>query len=103
MVSLMEEMNMIRKTGTFKAADYSLNLSFAKTINKDSTLSLGIALNNLFSFRYYNSFGSAVDVDLTYHNKKQFTVSLLAKNYGRHGNRILENEPIITLMFNEVK
>jgi hypothetical protein len=47
-----------KETGTFKAADYSLNLSFAKTINKDSTLSLGIALKTIYShYDIYNSFG----------------------------------------------
>ncbi|MES2566461.1 MAG: type IX secretion system protein PorQ [Bacteroidota bacterium] len=72
------------ETGKFKAADYSLNLSFAKTIDKDSTLSLGVALKTIYShYEVYDSFGSAIDVGLTYHNKKQFTVSLLAKNYGR--------------------
>ena len=83
-----------KETGTFKAADYSLNLSFAKTINKDSTLSLGIALKTIYShYDIYNSFGSAVDVGLTYHNKKQFTVSLLAKNYGRQWKPYFENGP----------
>jgi hypothetical protein len=72
------------ETGKFKAADYSLNLSFAKTIDKDSTLSLGVALKTIYSYYdVYSSFGNAVDVGLTYHNKKQLTISLLAKNYGR--------------------
>ncbi len=72
------------ETGTFKAADYSLNLSFAKTLNKDSTLSLGVALKTIYSYYdIYYSLGNAIDVGLTYHNKKQFTVSLLAKNYGK--------------------
>lgn len=73
-----------KETGTFRAADYSLNLSFAKTLNEDSTLSLGVALKTIYShYEVYDSFGSAIDVGLTYHNKKQFTASLLAKNYGR--------------------
>lgn len=72
------------QTGTFKASDYSLNLSFGKTINKDSTLSLGVALKTIYShYETYYSFGNAVDVGLTFHNKKNFTASLLAKNYGR--------------------
>lgn len=86
------------KTGTFKAADYSLNLSFAKTLNKDSTLSLGVALKTIYShYDVYTSFGNAVDVGLTYHNKKQFTVSLLAKNYGRQWKSFSENGPKETL------
>lgn len=72
------------ETGTFKAADYSLNLSFAKTLNKDSTLSLGVALKTIYShYDMYYSLGNAIDVGLTYHNKKQLTISLLAKNYGK--------------------
>ncbi len=72
------------QTGTFKASDYCLNLSFAKTLNKDSSLSLGIALKTIYShYDIYSSFGNVVDVGLTYHNKKNFTASLLAKNYGR--------------------
>lgn len=83
-----------QKTETFKAADYSLNLSFAKTLDKDSTLSLGVALKTIYShYDIYNSFGSAIDVGLTYHNKKQFTVSLLAKNYGRQWKPYTENGP----------
>lgn len=91
------------QTGNFKAADYSLNLSFAKTLNKDSTLSLGIALKTIYShYDIYSSFGSAVDVGLTYHNKKQFVVSLLAKNYGRQWKSFSENGPKETLPQNVV-
>ena len=86
------------KTGTFKAADYSLNLSFAKTLDKDSTFSIGVALKTIYShYDVYTSFGSAVDVGLTYHNKKQFTASILAKNYGRQWKSFSENGPKETL------
>lgn len=72
------------ETGTFKAADYALNLSIAKPINKDSTLSVGATLKTIYShYESYSSVGNAIDVGLTYHDKKQLTVSLLAKNYGR--------------------
>lgn len=82
------------KTGTFKAADYSLNLAFAKTINKDSTLSLGVGLKTIYShYDIYNSFGSAIDVGLTYHDKKGLAISLLAKNYGRQWKTFSENSP----------
>lgn len=82
------------ETGSFKAADYSLNLSFAKTLNKDSTLSLGVALKTIYSYYdIYYSLGNAIDVGLTYHNKKQFTVSLLAKNYGKQWMPYFENGP----------
>ena len=83
-----------KQTGTFKAADYSLNLSFAKTLDKDSTLSLGVALKTIYShYDIYSSYGSVVDVGLTYHNKKQFTVSLLAKNYGKQWKPYFESGP----------
>lgn len=86
------------KTETFNAADYSLNLSFAKTLNKDSTLSLGVALKTIYShYDIYESFGSAIDVGLTYHNKKDMVISLLAKNYGRQWKSFSENEPKETL------
>ncbi|MDF2448731.1 MAG: hypothetical protein K0R26_1235 [Bacteroidota bacterium] len=72
------------ETGKFKAADYSLNLSFAKTLDKDSAFSIGVALKTIYShYEVYDAFGSAFDVGLSYHNKKQFAVSILAKNYGR--------------------
>ena len=78
--------------GTFKAADYSLNLSFAKTINKDSTLSIGVALKTLYShYDIYSSYGSAVDVGLTYHDKKNLVISLLAKNYGKQWKTFSKN------------
>lgn len=71
-------------TGTFKAADYSLNLSIAKPVNKDSTLSIGATLKTIYShYESYSSVGNAIDVGLTYHDKKQLVISLLAKNYGR--------------------
>ena len=89
--------------GNFKAADYSFNLSFAKTINKDSTLSLGVALKTLYShYDIYSSFGNAVDVGLTYHNKKQLVVSILAKNYGKQWKAFSENGPTETLPQNVV-
>ncbi len=91
------------ETGNFKAADYSLNLSFAKTLNQDSTLSLGVSLKTIYShYDIYSSFGSAVDVGLTYHNKKQLVISLLARNYGRQWKAFSENGPKETLPQNVV-
>lgn len=72
------------KTGTFKAADYSFNVSIAKPINADSTLSIGATLKTIYShYEGFYSFGNAVDLGLTYHNKKNLTITLLAKNYGK--------------------
>ena len=88
------------ETENFKAADYSLNLSFAKNINKDSTLSLGATLKTIYShYDIYYSLGSAVDVGLTYHDKKNLTVSLLAKNYGRQWKTYSETSPREDLPF----
>lgn len=82
------------ETGNFNASDYSLNLAFAKTLNKDSTLSLGVALKTIYShYDVYYSLANAVDVGLTYHNKKQLTISILAKNYGRQWLAFSENGP----------
>jgi hypothetical protein len=86
------------KMGTFKAADYSFNVSFSKTLNKDSTLSLGVGLKTIYShYDIYYSFASAADLGLTYHNKKQLTVSLLAKNYGKQWKSFSGNGPKETL------
>ncbi len=82
------------KTGTFKAADYSLNLSIAKPLNSDSTLSIGATVKTIYShYDIYSSFGSAVDVGLTYHDKKNLAISLLAKNYGRQWKTYSQNSP----------
>ena len=82
------------ETGTFKASDYALNLGFAKTLNEDSTFSLGIGLKTIYShYDAYTSFANAIDVGLTYHNKKQLTISILAKNYGRQWKSFSENSP----------
>ncbi len=80
------------ETGTFKAADYSLNLAYAKTLNKDSSISLGVCLKTIYShYETYNSFGNAIDVGLTYHSKKQLVLSVLAKNYGKQWKSYSEN------------
>lgn len=78
--------------GTFKAADYSFNIAYAKTLNKDSTLSLGVALKTIYSYYdIYSSFASAVDLGLTYHTKNQLVVSLVAKNYGKQWKAFSDN------------
>lgn len=87
-------------TSTYRAADYSLNISIAKPVNKDSTLSIGATLKTIYShYETYYSLANAMDVGLTYHNKKNFTVSLLAKNYGKQWKPFSENGPIEKLPF----
>lgn len=88
------------QTGTFKAADYSLNISFAKPINKDSSLTIGATVKTIYShYDIYTSFGSAFDVGLTYHDKKQLAVSLVAKNYGQQWKPYSEGGPKEKLPF----
>lgn len=88
------------QTGTFKAADYSFNVTYAKPMNTDSTLSFGATLKTIYShYDIYHSFGSAVDVGLTYHNKKQLAISLLAKNYGKQWKTYTKNGPKEPLPF----
>jgi len=85
-----DEFNL--ETSQFSAADYALNISFAKTINKDSTLSLGVALKTIYShYDIYHSFGNAIDIGLTYHSRKDLVVSLVAKNYGKQWKPYFEN------------
>jgi hypothetical protein len=80
-------------TGQFKAADYSLNLSYARAI--DSTFSIGGTLKTIYSvLEQYTSVGSAIDIAATYYNKKRlFTAAAVIKNIGiqwkpyRPGNR----------------
>jgi hypothetical protein len=70
------------KTKNFKANDNSINLSFAKPM-ADSMFNIGITLKTIISqYDVYNSFGNALDFGITYHNKKNFVVSLVAKNVG---------------------
>jgi len=71
-----------QKTNDFKANDYSINLNYAKPL-ADSTFNIGIALKTIISqYDMYKSFGNAVDFGITYHNKKNFTASLLVLNIG---------------------
>lgn len=73
-----------QETGKFNAADYSLNLALSRAISKDSSFSVGLAVKTIYShYDQYYSFGSAFDFGITYHNKKQLTASIVAKNYGR--------------------
>lgn len=69
-------------TGKFKAADYSINMAIAKPL-ADSMFNVGLLLKTIFSqYEVYQSIGNAIDFGITYHNKKDFTASLVAKNIG---------------------
>ncbi len=71
-----------QKTADFKANDYSLNLNYAKPM-ADSMFNIGISLKTIISqYDIYQSYGNAIDFGITYHNKKNFTLSIVAKNIG---------------------
>lgn len=70
------------KTTSFKASDYSINLHYSKPL-ADSSFNIGIALKTIISqYDSYQSIGNAIDFGIVYHNKKEFSVSLLARNVG---------------------
>lgn len=71
-----------QKTENFRANDNSINLSFARPL-ADSMFNVGISLKTILSqYETYSSVGNAIDFGITYHNKKDLTISLLAKNVG---------------------
>lgn len=85
-------------TNNFKANDYSINLNYAKPF-EDTTFQLGIALKTIISqYDIYRSYGNAVDFGITYHNKHDLVVSLLAKNIGwmykSYSNTLEKNEAL---------
>ena len=71
-----------QKTGTFRANDNCINLNYAKPL-ADSMFNIGIALKTIISqYDAYKSFGNVIDFGVTYHTKKELTISLLVKNVG---------------------
>lgn len=68
--------------GSFKAADYSLNLFWSKQL--DSMFSVGVNVKPVLSqLERYSSFGIATDLGITYYNPhNQFTTALVLKNIG---------------------
>jgi len=71
-------------TGEFKAAEYALNLSWARPL-LDSSLSVGATLKTIYSsLADYSSFGLAADIGVNYYYERRlFNFSLVAKNAGR--------------------
>lgn len=69
--------------GTFRAADYALNLYYSRPII-DSILRFGVNVKPLYSdLETYTSFGMAIDAGITYHNaEKLFAAALVFKNAG---------------------
>ncbi len=69
-------------TGNFRASEYSLNLSWAYTI--DSALTAGATFKQIFSFlESYSSYGIAFDLGANYYNReRQLSVSAVIRNLG---------------------
>jgi len=68
--------------GDFNAGEYAFNIGWGRKL--DSAFSIGANLKTIYSsLESYTSFGLAVDVAGSYSNKKNFTVSVAARNIGR--------------------
>lgn len=69
-------------TGTFRAADYSVNISYAHSI--DSFFTAGITVKSIYSdLEAYHSTAIAFDVGISYHNpEKDFAAGLVFRNTG---------------------
>jgi hypothetical protein len=71
------------ETNTFRANDYSFNLNYAFHLPEDTSFNIGIGLKTIFSqYEAYSAFANALDFGATYHTKKDFVISLTAKNVG---------------------
>lgn len=86
-----------QELGHFRAAEYALNLTHARSIF-DSAFTTGVTLKTIYSsLETYTSFGMAVDLGLNYfHEKTLFNISLVAKNIGRQITYYTDNnnEPL---------
>lgn len=70
------------QTNNFRAGDYSINLTYAKPFT-DSSFNVGVTLKTILSqYDIYKSYANALDFGVSYHNKKNLTISVLAKNIG---------------------
>ncbi len=83
--------------GTFRAAEYSLNLSWSYPLN--SRFTAGVTFKQIFSFlERYNSYGIAFDFGLNYYQEeKHISASLVLRNLGLQLNSYYQgapNEPI---------
>jgi hypothetical protein len=69
-------------TGTFRAADYSVNIMYSRPI--DSLITMGFTVKSIFSdLEMYNSTALAFDAGVTYKNPASgFTAGLVLRNMG---------------------
>ena len=78
-------------TGTFRAAEYSFNLFYSRTLTPQ--LRVGINLKPIFSsLESYHSFGLATDIGITYESKDKLSAaSFVARNLGYQITSYYEN------------
>lgn len=72
------------ETRTFRANDYSLNLNYSIHLPEDTSFNLGVSLKTVLSqYEAFTAFANVIDLGATYHTKKNFVISLVAKNVGK--------------------
>ena len=81
-------------TGTFGAADYALNLIWAKQIHPN--ISIGANLKPIYShLEKYSSFGLVSDIGVTYFKKEtDFAASVVLKNYYQRNSKLFSNKNV---------
>ena len=88
--------NFGNTNGTFRAADYDLQLGWGYQYNP--LFSVGAALKAIYSDYYiYNAFGLAADISATYcDTASQFTATLEGRNIGKTLHNYIQdnNEPL---------
>jgi len=69
-------------TGSFRAADYSVNIMYSRPL--DSLITYGFTVKSIFSdLEMYNSTAIAFDAGITYYNPgSKFTAGLVLRNIG---------------------
>jgi len=87
-------------TGTFRAADYSVNVMYSHPL--DSLFTWGVTLKSIYSdLETYNSTAIAVDAGITYYDPEaKFTAALVVRNAGWQVNTYYQNGAHEPLPFN---
>jgi hypothetical protein len=87
-------------TGTFRASDYSVNITLSRPI--DSLLRLGVTVKSIFSdYEMYNSTALAFDAGITYTNPSmRFSAGLVMRNLGFQVDTYYPNQVHEPLPFN---
>jgi hypothetical protein len=88
------------KTGEFRAADYSINVMYSRTI--DSMWTFGFTAKNIYSdYEQYNSTAIAFDAGITYINpESRFAAGLVFRNAGVQVDAYTANDKKEPLPFN---